>query len=562
MSFENHSLSKFNHCSMAMELIEPQNQLKSHKFDNFIGKNYELAVNQSIESLLESLNKPSSNLSVFTPKFLELMQVKPDPPLETIWVFSSLAFHSHSYPKDEPLDQLLAVTDLFQSITACSASCSSSKSIALIAPVIYELYRVVVDLKGKDLGLKRERKVRKQIKSFIDVILGHLNLCSSEGTTDDEELGLIRPLNDLVSVWLEDNVVGNGGGNEVLRMFFPLSGNWVVERLSKGGCDVNELAGVVIAEAFLLRLCLNFVEGRSRVELQNELRTWAVGSITGFHNFHFFATLVKMLLEPSLPVTSLLNPEDEMFLRKMLYDSLISVDYAFLRSNEVAHQRTGIVKNILMARLIVTHEAIELFRGNGDHTKSISYINAFSGSYLPLQLLKCVTSKIGMVGEANGPKGSSPKAYLKWLLEEEDKGARLFDDIMLKNRARLLIDNLKADSGKADDETSEDDVLFFIDNKGKVDDGVEDDGKVNESMSAVFMAAAHTMQSAKEGGGRKRKEGRGAGKKKQVKFQRYDLFGHLDSSGDKDKFLDKDGSRSGSEVEDPLSDDEMEEKEQ
>ncbi|KAK1351949.1 hypothetical protein POM88_053830 [Heracleum sosnowskyi] len=80
----------------------------------------------------------------------------------------------------------------------------------------------------------------------------------------------------------------------------------IVGGLSGKECDVCELAGVVTAEAFLLRMCLEFREGVSRKVLQEELRVWAVGSVTGFKNVFFFETLVKMLLEPTLPVTSLL----------------------------------------------------------------------------------------------------------------------------------------------------------------------------------------------------------------------------------------------------------------
>ncbi|KAK1364536.1 hypothetical protein POM88_035736 [Heracleum sosnowskyi] len=81
----------------------------------------------------------------------------------------------------------------------------------------------------------------------------------------------------------------------------------IVGGLSGKECDVCELAGVVTAEAFLLRMCLEFREGVSRKVLQEELRVWAVGSVTGFKNVFFFETLFKMLLEPTLPVTSLLH---------------------------------------------------------------------------------------------------------------------------------------------------------------------------------------------------------------------------------------------------------------
>lgn len=63
------------------------------------------------------------------------------------------------------------------------------------------------------------------------------------------------------------------------------------------------------------------------------------------------------------------------------------------------------------------------------------------------------------------------------------------------------------------------------------------------------------------GGRRKRKEGRG-GEKKQVKFLKYNIYEHSGSTGEKSSSFGKDGSISEGEVENPLSDDDMEVKEQ
>lgn len=521
-----------------MALIEPQNPVQPQNLKFFIGDEYELAINQSIQSLLDSLQNPNPDLSVFTSTFLKLMQVKPNPLLETIWVFSGLTFQINNSPKDDLLGEVLAVKDLFQSITACSAACSPSICISLIAPVIFKLYRVAVDSKKKDVDLKRGKKANREIRSLLDVILGYFNVCC-EGSNGDEDSGLVRPLIDLVSIW----VTGNGAGKNGLKQFFPLLSDEFIDCVTEESAGVlGLLAGAVILEAFLLKLCLKFSDGSSRQELQNELRTWAVCSITGFHNFYFFDMLVKMLLEPNLTVMSLLSSEDESFLRKLLYDVVILPDYSFLDLEKVGHLPNNHIKNNILSRLMVTHEAIELFRKNKDHMKAISYTNAFSGSHLPTLITKLVTSELGTRGSESQLKGSSPAAFLKWMLDLEDQGLSFCDGFMSKHRERLVGYSSRMDLDQPSSEKTDNSLLFFIDDKGN-----DEDENINDSMNDVFVAAAREMQS-----GKKRKESKKK-KKDGVKFQRYNLSGSR-SVGE----FENDDSDSASEVEDPDSDEDRE----
>jgi hypothetical protein len=143
------------------------------------------------------------------------------------------------------------------------------------------VYDVVVESFKRDLALKREKKVMKEVKNLMGVILGFINVCCST-----KELGPLINSNlgwsfeCLSCVWLNRNeVVGN---------LLPLVSKGVLGGLSDRDGDVNYLAGVVIAEVFLLKLCLNCKAGTSREELETDLRTWAIASITGFQNIYLF----------------------------------------------------------------------------------------------------------------------------------------------------------------------------------------------------------------------------------------------------------------------------------
>lgn len=333
-----------------------------------------------------------------------------------------------------------------------------------------------------------------------------------------------------------------------------------------GECDVDSLAGVVIAEAFLLKMCMYCRVGVPRVDLEKELRSWAVASIAGFQNYYFYETVVKMLLELALPVTSLLSSEDEVVLRKILYDAVILADYSFLNPEREIKLPVERLHRLALTQLIVTHEAIEFLREHGDREKPISYVNAFSSSHLSSQLIKWVPNQIVMEGKVNRPNGSSPKALIKWLLNLEGQGIRIFDDSISRYRAKLVLDISKVDYeqpvGRADFKKLDDDLLFYVDKKREEEDGNKEDKETDDSMSAAFVSAARTMKLAEKDGERKRKKGSSIEKKKQIKFRKYKLHDNSNSERESSHFHD-DGLSSGSEIENPLSDDEdMEVKEE
>ena len=101
----------------------------------------------------------------------------------------------------------------------------------------------------------------------------------------------------------------------------------------------------------------------------------------------------------------------------------------------------------------------------------------------------------------------------------------------------------------------DDDLLFDVDKKREEEDGNEEDEETDDSMTAAFVSAARTMRLAEKDGGRKRKKGSSIEKNKQIKFQKYNLHGNSNSERESLQF--RDGSlSSGSEIENPPSDDE------
>ncbi|CAN1185551.1 hypothetical protein LINPERHAP2_LOCUS37619 [Linum perenne] len=517
---------------------------------SLMGENYTDKLSRSTQDVVDEISKATPNLSQFIPIFRELMQSKLDPPLEAIWVYSTLSFHGKMKTNEGLSDRLTSVKELFKFISGCSGPCSSSTSIALMAPVVFELHKLVTELLSQDLEAKRVKKLVRNVQTLIGSVLGYVAVCA-EPTTDDKDSRLIVKLADLVGVWMD--------GKEEIKTFFPLLNDEVRREIGLGSFSVIQLAGAVTLELFLLKLCFDLKVRNRGADMEKELKSWIVGSITGFRNFYFFDILVRVLLDQSLPVASLLNPEEEILLRTTLYDAVILVDYSFLCPGSAVDLHAEHFFSLGLKRLVLSLETIELFRKKGNHKRAISYSDSFAGSRLPLLIIKHVTSQIGMDEEAGRLKGSSPKALLRWLFSLEGQGIQIFDDSISENRVKFALGSSKADDEELAHEgvgnKANSELMFYIDSKGEMEgeddeeEGKEDksDEEMNESMTTAFMAAAQLITPV-EGKGKKRKEGGSAGKKKRMK-----LVSQPDNS-DSDIVDTDDGSSSASEVENPSSD--------
>jgi hypothetical protein len=211
----------------------------------------------------------AADLTNFHRVFSRVLSAYPDPPLEAVWFFSALSFH------DRP-DDLRSLLQLLSAFTASSPG--PAKPLALLAPVVSELFHV--------------DKPRRETETLVEAVLSYISICSNRsapsstvGATADA-VSLLPAFGELVKVWS----VRYSRERCPFQVLFPLAGDEARRELMKEGCSVDYLAGVVLAEAFLLRLCLKVqnATGVPRSELQKELKIWAVSSIPVFQNHRFF----------------------------------------------------------------------------------------------------------------------------------------------------------------------------------------------------------------------------------------------------------------------------------
>jgi hypothetical protein len=251
--------------------------------------NLQSIVNDSIERFLIEI-KESRDLSAFRSIFSRLLQSNLDPPLEIIWLYSAVCFHEAISHQSDIFAILNAIKELVQLLSACSASCNGSKSIALLAPAVSELY--YCNLSSKNLTSKEAKKVRKEIECLIEVVLSYISICSSKVSKGEDRGVLLPGFSDLVRVW----TVRHENGKDAISILFPLVSAEIRDEFCKVGCQIGYLAGVLVAEAFLLRLSLKVQGGvggntgstaSTKSEFQKDLRIWAVSSISVFQNSNF-----------------------------------------------------------------------------------------------------------------------------------------------------------------------------------------------------------------------------------------------------------------------------------
>lgn len=139
----------------------------------------------------------------------------------------------------------------------------------------------------------------------------------------------------------------------------------------------------------------------------------------------------------------------------------------------------------------------------------------------------------------------------EWLIHLEQLGRKVLDSEALRYASQSISEErnlLTVESVPSNDEKMDDDLFFF-------DKGERNDDEM-ESMDAMFSHAARSMKESSRNGRVKRKESSGeAGNR--IKHVKYDVQSNL--FGDSEIPVVANGANSDSEVENPLSDADMEE---
>ncbi|KAJ1442778.1 hypothetical protein SESBI_00658 [Sesbania bispinosa] len=474
---------------------------------------YQPMLKESINRFLAEYRKGTTDFGDFSSIFSRMLHSTPDPPIQFVWFYSALEFHTNRLGEPSGTRSASVAKGLFQLLVSCSDYCGSMKRIGVLAPLFFELYRLVL----------HERELKSEVEGLVEGLVSYCSIFCGKG--DDDGVAILEPdFVDLIPVWMVDHDCDSPSGvGDCVKGFFPFAS----DRLWKGierGCEVGFLAGVVMCETLLLKMCLTFDAGITRAEQEKKWHTFAVQTISGFRNFYFLDTLFRMMLEPVLPVISLLGSENEVLLREVLYNSVMMIDFSFINPQAGVSLYANRLKEFAITWLFIAELAIQSSREKGDQGKAISYINAFCRSCIPIQLINWVTNQSGAGRKISRPNVSTPTALIKWLLVVEEQGLAIFDGETAKHIAKADFFTERTECMLPVSKhffNSVDKNPFLNSIKGGTEaDKVDSDIEMHDTVDTVSLSADDRMSTASTDGTRKRKEGIDDDAKTQLKFMR------------------------------------------
>ncbi|XP_047953293.1 uncharacterized protein LOC125199263 isoform X2 [Salvia hispanica] len=474
-------------------------------------QNQDSMLRESIKHFLTSYHTGSSDFSSFESIFFRLIQTMLDPPLEITWFYAAVTFHTAK--RNSPSSRVLIAKDLLSLFIRCSNLSSASKKIALLAPVVYDLYSIVCDTRAIEPPERIEvGKLVEDMVSHVMVSAGVYNYGSEDAECDNA----VVCFEDLVRVWTTDRGGGSCNFGEALRMFFPLLSDGTWKRMN-AGCGMRELVGIVLLEVFFLRIYMSFSSGMCTEDILKDTREQAVQTIKGFRNVYFLDMLLKMLSGPTLPIVASMSHVDGVLLHKVLYDAVILVAYPF-HSGRWVQSSVSQLKKLALAWVLAVDRAIEFARAATDQPRAISYLNAFRECQLVAELIKWVCNQARIFDFNTIPDVTNPRALIQWLFVLNGQGIDIFDHSMAKLYAKAV------ESGPPELtlRTGNLNVLIIdLTTSGESEDREMGNEPDNGALGGLCPATA----SAKNGSGRKRKEALSGSRKQQVKQVKLDHLG-------------------------------------
>lgn len=246
-----------------------------------------LMLTDSIQRFHSDRRSGVSNFDSLSSVFSRIIQTTPDPPLELLWFYSAVSFRSE---KLEVLKRVAFVKEFFGFMVSCTGSATSSKKIAALAPVVYELHRLVGDV------MFWFSEARDDVKCLIDGVVSYLSMCCYKDELGFSAVYRFSPLlMDVVGVFLADKAQADCGHIGDSRLFFPVVTDEVRAKI-RDGREVDFLAGTVMCQIFLLSLSLKCCSETPRDKVHKDLHQQAFHVTAGFRNLNFFGMLLCLPL--------------------------------------------------------------------------------------------------------------------------------------------------------------------------------------------------------------------------------------------------------------------------
>ncbi|XP_024517363.1 uncharacterized protein LOC112341467 [Selaginella moellendorffii] len=453
------------------------------------------AFGKSVEAVIvavENLAGRGERLKEWISSCRRLLVCRPDSPLALWWAYAALELHcSQDLALAQENKEKLAVhvissaKDLMHRLRGLTTN--PFAAVAAMAPVVSALSEAgsIITASGS-CPSKSWRNAVKLLELACKEVLGSIALYTSRQqarppqtlrSDDSSSLdfrGLVLAGKGLMKLTGIEN-----SDNKGVAKLFPLSSKAMKNSMRVESGDMETCASIVASEAVLLRVIVSVLELRGKSEKKVDLENHDFSERLKFLAVHGADMLVDVLLDPILPVEHILNTEEELFLRGILYDVVLA-DLPRLNDQ---HLGANAKFSLFLKKIGLAQRAMEFYRLRGARTKAVELSSRLPSWSVPAGFAQWLQSS-KMEGKPADNILFNPRTLIGWL-------ASVNEEVLASIIANCVSE--KGRSKKIDQATDADEVgnIFFVDTKG---DSVQGDKEELKAADRAFASAAECIQ--------------------------------------------------------------------
>ncbi|XP_024519954.1 uncharacterized protein LOC112342412 [Selaginella moellendorffii] len=454
------------------------------------------AFGKSVEAVIvavENLAGHGERLKEWISSCRRLLVCRPDSPLALWWAYAALELHcsqdlalAQENKEKVAVHVISSAKDLMHRLRGLTTN--PFAAVAAMAPVVAALSEAgsIITSSGS-CPSKSWRNAVKLLELACKEVLGSIALYTSRQqarpsqtlrSDDSSSLdfrGLVLAGKGLMKLTGIEN-----SDNKGVAKLFPLSSKAMKNSMMVESGDMETCAGIVASEAVLLRVIVSVLELRGKSEKKVDLENHDFSERLKFLAVHGADMLVDVLLDPILPVEHILNTEEELFLRGILYDVVLA-DLPRLNDQ---HLGANAKFSLFLKKIGLAQRAMEFYRLRGARTKAVELSSRLPSWSVPAGFAQWLQSS-KMEGKPADNILLNPRTLIGWLtsVNEEVLASTIANCVSEKGRSK-----------KIDQATDAEEVgnIFFVDTKG--DSDIQGDKEELEAADRAFASAAECIQ--------------------------------------------------------------------
>ena len=462
---------------------------------------YSRAVEAAVEAVKSGVKK--KQVTPWREAIVRLLQSRANPPLSLFWSFavierSILTNGEAKVASDSEVETAHSVLQSLKCMT--SGFCDGPVAIAAMAPIVRSAFETLVKCSASEskngAGRTDDKKLWENLTKLIRHVSGFIALCHHKECPAPG--GLFKAPSVCLGL---DKWIAEGTEFSSLFPFASTSLESSIKENISSADTICTLGVLVEAEVALLRLLADVVRERSlgRSELEKKLKHELIvyGKVLGSSGF-----ILDALLEPPLPVLSILSPDEESTFRGILGEMVVTR----VPNSEMFNHENGPsppsklgAQNecvVFLKRLSIARKTAAYFRSKNEHLRASNLLSSFRRQSAPSQLGDWLGGRSLVKILITTVVLKKPEVLLDWLLNAEENDFNRVLTMMMSMRQPQEQDNKITGSGDAEmvseGEDANNEPLFFFDTTGVSEGAASEPGVIDADQE--FAKAAGTLR--------------------------------------------------------------------